>query len=238
MRKVVLSLALISLIAGCATMQSPAPPVEYEPEPGVLVRDQLTYKDKPIFADIDEVKGSRVSEADDSRKVITSASLRLESDQPDSVHLHLMEIAERYDGYILNSETEITTIRLPALNFKAAIEEIETYGKVVGKRISGKDITENYQDIQIRLDNAEKTRQRYLALLDAAVNVQEMLEIERELERINAQIDQMKGSLARMSHLIEYATISVSTSKAIQPGPIGYVFWGLYKGVEWLFVWK
>ena len=44
-------------------------------------------------------------------------------------------------------------------------------------------------DLEIRLENAEKARNRYLELLDKAETVGEVLSVEKELERLNEKID-------------------------------------------------
>jgi hypothetical protein len=78
-----------------------------------------------------------------------------------------------------------------------AIKEISELGKVQGKSLSGQDVTEEYLDFQIRLENAEKSRERYLELLAKAENVEAALKVEKELERLNGTIDLLKGKMNR-----------------------------------------
>ena len=230
-RVLALSLAVFAfLIIGCAYKPAPMPssgavPMAYEGERGSRASEDLGT-------------AGQGEQEFDARMVISSARLRLEVAQQDTVHAKVIKLAGKYKGYVLSSGDMETAIRIPSINFYDAIAEIETYGKVVAKDITGQDITDEYRDLNVRLDNAEKTRQRYLALLDRANNVSDMLKIEAELERINVQIETMKGKLERLHHLVEYSTITVNTSKEIRPGPIGYVFYGLYKGLTWLMVWK
>ncbi len=66
----------------------------------------------------------------------------------------------------------------------------------------------------------------------------EALAIEKELERINRDIDLLTGRMNKYKHLATYATVTVTTVKPVRPGPIGYVFTGLYEAVKWLFVWE
>ncbi len=173
---------------------------------------------------------------DIQRKIISSAEIRINTTAADSVHARVLEIANTNNGYMVKSENDLTQIRIPAGEFAKVLEEIETLGEVISKNMRGKDITDEYHDLEIRLDNAEKTRQRYLALLDKAETIEEILSIERELERLNNEIELLKGKLERLSHLVEYATITVRTDCQIRPGPVGYVFYQMYNGVKWLFV--
>jgi len=62
--------------------------------------------------------------------------------------------------------------------------------------------------------------------------------VERELERLNGEIDSFKGQLQRMSHLAQFSTINIALERKVKLGPLGFVFWGLSKGIKWLFVWE
>jgi hypothetical protein len=86
------------------------------------------------------------------------------------------------------------------------------------------------------LDNSEKARTRYLALLAKAEDVQAALLVEKELERLNGTIELMKGKMNRMEHLVDYSTITIYISEKKKPGVIGYIGIGIFKAVKWLFV--
>ncbi|MEE9554282.1 MAG: DUF4349 domain-containing protein [candidate division Zixibacteria bacterium] len=172
----------------------------------------------------------------DDRLIISSADLEIKTEQSDSLHNKIMDIAANYDGYVLSSGNDISTIRLPAISFKRALDDIEKLGEVIEKKVAGNDVTEQYRDFEIRLENAIKTRGRYLALLEKADDINEILRLEKELERFNGKIESLKGSLERLSHLVYYSTITVKTYEKIKPGPISYAVHRLYSGVKWLFV--
>jgi hypothetical protein len=46
----------------------------------------------------------------------------------------------------------------------------------------------------------------------------------------------LKGKLNRLSHLAQYATISVETGQGVRKGVLGYVFYAAYASIKWLFV--
>ena len=117
-----------------------------------------------------------------------------------------------------------------------AIEDISKLGKVQDKTIRGKDVSDEYLDNEIRLENAERARKRYLELLDKAQTVSEGIMVERELERLNGEIDGLKGRLKNMDHLSEYATIEVRLQEKKILGPLGLISVGVYKIVKLLFV--
>lgn len=217
MRSAAILFPIFGLIIGCASQ------VPHEPVTGEMALSKVKSVNLPDETD---------------RMIVSSATIRLKSLEPDSVHEKVIEFALSCKGYVLYSGEGKTTVRVPATCFKSVISDIETLGEVLSKEIMGQDVTEEYHDLETRLDNAEKTRLRYLALLDKAQNMEEILRVERELERLNQNIEQLKGKIERLSHIVAYAAITVETTEPIRPGPVGYAFYGLYKGVEWLFIWK
>jgi hypothetical protein len=73
-------------------------------------------------------------------------------------------------------------------------------------------------------------------LLNRAQTVDEILKVEKELERLNTELDLLQGKIDRLDHLVDYATIEVNYEKGKKPGVIGYVIGGVFKAVNWLFV--
>ena len=172
----------------------------------------------------------------EKRKIITSVNLILQVENADTVNQRIGELLEQTDGYTAKMSTERTVIRVNTSQLETTLIKLSALGKVKAKNVYGNDVTDDYRDHEIRLENAEKSRIRYLELLKKANNVQEILLVEKELERLNEVIDLLKGKLKRLSHLSEYATITIDMEVRKKPGLIGYVFVGAYKSVRWLFV--
>jgi predicted ATP-grasp superfamily ATP-dependent carboligase len=172
----------------------------------------------------------------DGRIILYDAYLTIAAKDPEIASAKLEETAKKYNGYVSQSGTYSTTIRVKSDKLKEALAEIELLGKVQSKSISGKDVTDEYMDYEIRLENAEKARLRYLELLEKAENVEAALLCEKELERLNENIETLKGKMNRIDHLVEFSTITVTIKEKKKPGIIGYVGMGLYYSVKWLFV--
>ena len=180
--------------------------------------------------------GAKEISGNEERKIIYSTDIQLTVKQPDTAAVQISAIAKKYNGYVQTSGTSMCVIRVEEKNLKSAENDIALLGKVESKTSSGQDVTGEYMDYQIRLENAEKARERYLELLAKAENVQAALLVEKELERLNETIELMKGQINRIDHLSSYATITVYLKEKKKPGIIGYIGVGLYKAVKWLFV--
>ena len=170
------------------------------------------------------------------RKVISSVFLELSVDQPAEVMDKAIELLEQQEGYVVRTEEDLVVMRIAAEKQDAFVETLEGFGRVKDKNITGRDVTSEYYDQKIRLENALATRDRFLALLDKANDVSAMVEIERELERLNETIELLKGSQHKLDHLSSYATVSLRISERKKPGLLGYVGVGIYSAVKWLFV--
>jgi hypothetical protein len=166
------------------------------------------------------------------QKIIQRASLSIEVADFQTSSDALSQIVAQADGFISDSYTYVTdtdrkrgeiTIRVPSDRFLAVITDLETLGVVTSQRIAGEDVTEEYIDLQARLNNSEHQEQRLLEILELAETVEEILEVERELERVRGEIEQMTGRITYLENRIELATISVSL---YEPEPITQS-WGI-----------
>ena len=145
----------------------------------------------------------------EGRVVIFNANLTMKVENADTFNLRLTDIARRYEGYVVKLGSESSTFRVKAQHLNDALTALKGQGKVISKTVSGNDVTEIYHDHEIRLENLEKSRQRYLELLARAENVEAALRVEKELERVNGEMDSLKGKLQSMKHLADFSTITI-----------------------------
>jgi Domain of unknown function (DUF4349) len=188
------------------------------------------------YASSPQYKSYSGGAGNEGRMVIQNSSMKMVVPNPDTLNNRLVEIAKKYGGYVVALGTEQSTIRVSAGQLDNALQEIGKQGKLKYQYISGTDVTDEFKDYEIRLDNATKARQRYLELLEKAENVEAALKVEKELERLNGEIDLLKGKMGRLTHLAEFSTIEIDIEQKQKIGVLGYVFVGLYKSVKWLFV--
>jgi hypothetical protein len=127
------------------------------------------------------------SSKEDSRVVIFNAEIRISVKSADSLNNTLVALSKKYGGYAVSLGNKKSSIRVSAKNLNKAIAELSKAGKIKSKVLSGDDVTEEYRDYTLRLENANKARERYLELLARAENVEAALKVEKELERLNLE---------------------------------------------------
>lgn len=145
-------------------------------------------------------------------------------------------LAVEQGGYVVSKSNSRIAIRVESPKLDETLVRISKLGKLDYKSVYTEDVSDRYSDTQIRLENAEKARARYLELLAKAENVQAALLVEKELERLNTEIDQLRGQINKMDHDVRYSTITVNVTQKAKLGVLGYAFVGIWKGISWLFV--
>jgi len=174
----------------------------------------------------------------DERMIAYAASLRLSVRNAEETRSVLMEQIKGNDGFVVRETENSVTARIPSGNRDRFLTHARTLGTLEGESGTGTDITDQYRDNGIRLDNLRNVRNRYLALLEQARTVADVLGIERELERVNTEIELIEGRMRHAELSVAYSSITVTFGERVRPGPVGWIFYGLYRGIKWLFVWN
>jgi hypothetical protein len=222
---VLISILTVALFSSCAAGKSAG---AYDTRSSLA----LGYFDNSLAQD----KETDLPTVADTQKIVYTARLQLTVKNSDSASKQIMLLTKNNNGYVQTSNSYYLIVKIPSQGLNNMLTEIEKMGKLTHKDISAVDITDNYYDAITRLDNLEKARTRYLELLAKAQTVEEMLKVEKELERVNGEMEILKGQLTRMDNNVQYSTITVYLKEKVKPGILGYPFVWLYKGVSWLFV--
>ena len=175
-------------------------------------------------------------EQDAQRQVVFTADMDMVVENPDSTARTLQKMVAKEGGQTFFRQGNEFTFKIHPEKLEPVMDQIALLGEVKSRVINSSDITSAYYDTQIRLENAEKTRQRYLQILDMAQTVDEILKVEKELERINRQIDLLRGQMNLFKNQVADATLKVSLREKTKLGVIGHLGNGVVKGVKWLFV--
>lgn len=128
------------------------------------------------------------------------------------------------------------TIRVPSPALHETMAQLKSLGHVVREEVSAEDVTAECIDVQARLQNKIVLRDRLKQLLERATNVGDVLAIEKELARVQAEIDSLDGRLKTLTDKVGMATLEVSLTRKKILGPLGYVCKGLGWVVKKLFI--
>ncbi len=172
-------------------------------------------------------------------KLIKESYLAFETDDLEKTFSEISTVIKKYEGYIqddnssknYNRTTRRLIIRIPTKNFQNTIDDVsENVDYFDNKKVSLKDVTEEFIDLEARLKAKQELEKRYLELLKKAKNVKELLEIEKELSHIREEIEAKQGRLKYLQNKVSLSTINIEfykiTSESKVTKSYGSKMWG------------
>jgi hypothetical protein len=197
-----------------------------------------TAQEAPYQYVSNETPTSRATSDNNDRMVAYTVNISLSVKSIDETQKILSEQVKNNNGYITKEADNYIITRIPTAAMDDFIKNVKMLGKVENENKTGKDITEAYRDNTIKLENLKNIRNRYIALLEKANTVTDILSIEKELERVNTEIEILEGKIKYAEQSVTYSNITINFYEKSKPGPVGWVFYGIYRGLKWLFVWN
>jgi len=189
-------------------------------------RKKVTYLESPY--DIAPLAspgftGEKVNEEIDSgasnRLVIKTGTINMVvKDIKSSVKSIIQHVKDKGGWVVSSSVTEKekvplgnVTVRIPSEVF----DETMDYSKALAEKVSyegtqGRDVTEEYVDLQSRLRNLEATETQLLNIMERSGTIPDVLAAQKELTKIRGQIEQTKGKIQYLERSAEMATITIN----------------------------
>ena len=156
------------------------------------------------------------------QKLIKEAWVEFETSNMENAKTTIYQAVKKHKGYV-SSDAEnqnsyrisnTIIIRIPSENFDSflhdATAEVKQFDK---KEINIHDVTEEFLDVEARLKAKKELENRYLELLQKAKNVSEMLEIEREIGKLRADIEAMDGRMKYLQNQVSFSTLTFTFYK-------------------------
>jgi len=135
-------------------------------------------------------------------------------------------IAEGVGGHVSDSRSDASdgritsgtiTVRIPNESFFEVMEELKKLGKVTSISEQSQDVTDEYVDLESRLNNLRAQEAVYLNLMRKAQTIEESISVQRELGVVQGQIEQLTGRKNYLDNHVGYSTIQVTLS---EPGAV------------------
>jgi len=153
------------------------------------------------------------------RKLVYSGDVRIEVKDFQEVEKGLPGKVEQLGGFV-GSYTESRRdqkersgtwiVRVPVDQFSPLLEWLDTNFYVVEKSVKSKDVTEEFVDLESRLSNKRKTELRLTEhLAKSTSKLTEILEMEKEIERVREEIERIEGRLSLLRDQSELSTLSI-----------------------------
>lgn len=163
------------------------------------------------------------------RKTITTIDMTIQVDDAAAGIEEISMLAAASDGYVSSSyvydsyydsssgKEGYVTVRVPESEYPSFLEDVSGLGEVTSKSVNSQDVTEEYIDVSARLDNLERQETRLQEVLNMTETVDDVLAVEKELERVRGEIESLTGRLNYLDDRVEFSTITI---RVTEPRPI------------------
>jgi Domain of unknown function (DUF4349) len=175
------------------------------------------------------------------RLLIRHVALTLEADNPSVLAGQITQVTTEAGGFIEDASTTAgerleMQLRVPVAQLATVLARLERMGKVKDRRDSARDVTEETIDMEARLGSLVALRDRLRTVLQAAANVQDIMAVERELARVQGEIDSMQARLNYLRSHVALAQVSIRVDQRRVLGPLGWAVAGAAWVLSRLFI--
>src|SRR3989441_234485 len=155
------------------------------------------------------------------RNLILTAKIDMRSKDPWATSDRAQAIATGLGGDVLNlsqtgtadTRSATLTIRVPSSRFGDALQQLKSLeGEVQTSGVSAQDVTDQFIDLQARLTAKQAEEQRYIAILNRANTIDEILKVDASLGNVRTQIEQLTAQINSIKQRTDFSTISMSIS--------------------------
>jgi hypothetical protein len=154
------------------------------------------------------------------RLVIKESTVSLLVKKVAEVQKMISQKAQEMGGYMVNTylshpeEAEAAsgsiTVRVPQVKLEQALDYFRSQAvKVVSENLSGRDVTDEYVDIEARLATLYKTKTKFEEILAKSEQVDDLLRVQRELVNLQEQIDALKGQQQYLEKSAQMSRVTV-----------------------------
>ncbi|GAB5526805.1 MAG: hypothetical protein Roseis2KO_46770 [Roseivirga sp.] len=202
------------VLAGCSTTESP--------------NDATAFYTTDSYEELAEIPGETPSDQEQpyaSRKLIKNGTLEFETEDLQKTLTTIKQAADAAGGYIANEHSTTNhsqfwnsvTVRMPSSEFDNFITLVSRGVDKFDKReIKSQDVTEEYVDLQARIEAKKKLEQRYLEILKTADTVKDILQVEAQAGKIREDIERAEGRLRFLESQTSMSTVNIGFYKTTE----------------------
>jgi len=221
MRKYILGVILGICFTACQSDYSAVKDNKafFDMEEDIEIEPPRTAEPPPPPEDLETLNEQIRNSIKKSSKIIKDGNIRVEVMALGTAKTQMDSTLKRLDGYYENEgyqssnhqSTYQLRIRVPNENFEQLISAVELgSGKILHKNIAARDVTEEYVDVAIRLNNNKNYLNRYQQLLGKANSIKVILEIQEKSRQIEEEIDARTGRLRFIDDQVRFSTLHLT----------------------------
>jgi hypothetical protein len=156
-----------------------------------------------------------------SRDIIYRGSLTVRVKDLSAAAARVEDLARGVNGFVFAEQTSSSpdspgqgtahlTLRVPPAEFTGVLRDVAAMGKRLSQSQTAEDVTGQVVDTQSRIATQKRSVARVRALLGQAKTIGEVVQVESELTRREADLESLQAQLAKLTDVTELATVDVN----------------------------
>jgi hypothetical protein len=240
-----LSLSLL-LLAACSASQR----AQTGAAPSSMA-DQSALKAPPSGAALESTLAQNVAQSEapsaavpaTKPQLIRSASLQLTVQDVDRAIGDLRTLLKQQQGDIYNFDDQrggdgarrqvSLELKVPQANLDTTIEALTKLGTVVNTQVSADDVTTQIVDTEARLKNLRQQETMTQKIMERTGSIKDVLAVSQELSQVRDQIERLDAQVKQLKTQVAYSTIKLQLSAAIVGGPVNQNTFGQQVQDRW-----
>ena len=157
-----------------------------------------------------------------NRIIVRTVHLNLEVDDVVDAIEEISKSTQRDGGWVVSTERGskhygFIAVRVPAEKLDSALQWMRQVGvDVLSEASTSTDVTDEYYDLRSRVDSLQATEEALIRLLDRAEKVEDALEVQRELARLQVEIESHLGRIKLLEETAAFSLVNISLNLAPQ----------------------
>src|SRR5947207_1727151 len=168
-----------------------------------------------------------------NRKLIRNAEVEVEITRFDDAIQKITALTNEEHGYVATTSSEKqangklkgqVVVKVLPENLDRFLQKIRGLGELKNQTLGTEDVTKAYFDTESRLKNARVMEQRLIEMLKKkSDDINDLLQVEKELGRVREQIEQMQGELKFWDSQVQFATVTISLAEKDMEKPAKFL---------------
>src|SRR5438132_3997761 len=168
-----------------------------------------------------------------NRKLIRNATVDLEIVSFNDALQKITTFANEERGYVATTSSEKQAngklkgqiiVKVLPENLDRFLQKLRGLGELKNQTLGTEDITKAYFDTDARLKNARVMEQRLVDMLKKkSDDINDLLQVEKELGRVREQIEQMQGELKFWDSQVQFATVTILLAEKDMEEPAAFL---------------
>ncbi len=200
------------------------------PVPAMASEEREIVVLKEVEAEAMSEEGSQVGEFSEERAalvaqnriIVRTVNLELEVDDVAGSIEEIAQGAQRDGGWVVSTDRSskhigFIAVRVPAAKLDDTLDWMRAVGvDVLSEASTSTDVTDEYYDLRSRVESMQATEEALIRLLDRAEKVEDALEVQRELARLQVEIEAHLGRIKLLEETAAFSLVNVTLHLAPQ----------------------